>query len=96
LEHPWILAEARARLDRQGQRPVPTIRERFDLCRVHVAAMAEDRGERRAVRAMRRAYRGYLRSVIDLDELVNEINRIDSLQGVLEALDRGYQERCES
>jgi len=93
MEHPWIFAEARQRLDKKGQRPPPTARERFDLCRDHLTAMAETRGERWGVRAMRRAYPGYLRTIIDAKELIDEINRIPSLAGVLEALERGYEER---
>lgn len=96
MEHPWIFAEARQRLDQKGQRPAPTIRERFELCREHLTAMVEDRGERAGVRAMRRTYPGYLRTVEDQKELIDEINRIPSLQGVLEALERGYEERYAS
>jgi len=94
MEHPWVFNEVRDRLDRKGQRPAPTMQQRFELCREHLIAMAEDRGERRAVRSMRRAYKGYLYKVEDLQELVDEINRIDSLQGVLDALALGYEERA--
>jgi tRNA-dihydrouridine synthase B len=96
MEHPWIFAEARQRLDKKGQRPPPTPRERFDLCREHLMAMVDDRSERWGVRAMRRAYPGYLRAVIDARELIDELNRIPSLEGVLEALARGYEERYPS
>lgn len=94
MEHPWVFAEARDRLDKKGQRPLPTLRERFELCREHLVAMADDRGERRAVRAMRRAYKGYLAKIEDQQELIDEINRIDTLDGVLEALATGYEERA--
>ena len=93
MEHPWIFAEARARLDRKGQRPPPTLAERFALCREHLVAMAADRGERRAVRALRRAYPGYLRNVVEQDALIDEINRIDTVDGVLETLERAQLER---
>jgi tRNA-dihydrouridine synthase B len=93
MEHPWVFNEVRDRLDQRGQRKPPTMRERFELCREHLIAMADDRGERRAVRSMRRAYKGYLYKVDDLQELIDEINRIDSLQGVLDALALGYEER---
>jgi tRNA-dihydrouridine synthase B len=96
MEHPWIFAEARDRLDRKGQRPAPSLRERFALCREHLVAMAEDRGERRAVRAMRRAYPGYLRTVVHQQELIDELNLIPTVSGVLEALERGYDERVSS
>jgi len=55
--------------------------------------MSEDRGPRRAVRAMRRAYPGYLRGIADLDELIRELNRLPTLEQTLQALDQGCQER---
>jgi nifR3 family TIM-barrel protein len=60
MEHPWIFREARARLDHTGHVPAPTLEERLALCREHLLAMSVQRGERRAVRAMRRCYPRYL------------------------------------
>ena len=93
IEHPWIFAEVRARLDHKGKLPVPTLQARFELCREHLLAMSEDRGPRRAVRAMRRSYPGYLHGIADRDELIKELNRAPTLEATLEALDRGYAER---
>jgi tRNA-dihydrouridine synthase len=93
MEHPWIFGEARDRLDQRGQRKPPSMQERFALAREHLIAMANDRGERLAVNAMRRSYKGYLHNVVDAKELLDEIFRTPSLQGTLEALDRGYAER---
>lgn len=93
IEHPWIFAEARARLEHRGQLRSPTMRERFDLCREHLLAMSADRGPRRGIRAMRRSYPGYLRPVPDAAELVRELHAISTLEGTLEALERGYAER---
>jgi nifR3 family TIM-barrel protein len=92
IEHPWIFREARARLDHTGKLPAPTLDERFAVCREHLLAMAEDRGERRAVRAMRRAYPGYLKPLPDLPALIKELNAIPTVQGALEALARAYTE----
>ncbi len=93
VDHPWIFGEARRRLDQKPQRAAPTMRERFDLCREHLLAMSEARGPRRAVRAMRRSYPGYLRPVPDAAELVRALNRIPTVEGALEELERGYAER---
>jgi nifR3 family TIM-barrel protein len=95
MEHPWVFAEARDRLDQKGQRAAPSLQERFALCREHLIAMSEHRGARQGVRAMRRAYPGYLHNVSDLRELIDELNRIDALDGVLEALERAYSERAQ-
>jgi tRNA-dihydrouridine synthase len=92
IEHPWIFGEARARLDHSGKLPAPTLDQRFALCREHLQAMCEDRGERRGVRAMRRAYPGYLRTICDLPALIRELNSIPTLHGTLEALQRAQEE----
>jgi nifR3 family TIM-barrel protein len=93
IEHPWIFAEARARLDHKGKLPAPTLEARFALCSEHLLAMSEDRGPRRAVRAMRRSYPGYLHGIADRDELIRELNRLPSVEETLCALERGYEER---
>ncbi|MFI5307531.1 MAG: tRNA dihydrouridine synthase [Polyangiales bacterium] len=92
IEHPWIFRETRARLDHAARVPSPTLDERFALCRVHLLAMQRDRGERRAVRAMRRAYPGYLRTLPDLPTLIAELNAIPTVQGALDALDRAHED----
>lgn len=89
IEHPWIFREVRARLDRRGQHPSPTLDERFALCREHLLAMSEDRGERRAVRAMRRLYASYLWQVPAAPELVRALWEAQGLPEVLERLDLG-------
>ena len=93
IEHPWIFAEARARLDHKGKLPAPTLEARFALCREHLIAMTEDRGPRRAVRAMRRSYPGYLHGIADRDELIRELNRLPTVEETLRALELGYEER---
>jgi tRNA-dihydrouridine synthase B len=96
IDHPWIFAEVRSRLDHKGKLPPPTLEARFALCREHLLAMSADRGERRAVRAMRRSYPGYLHGIEDRDELIRELNAMPTLEDTLNALERGYQERREA
>jgi tRNA-dihydrouridine synthase B len=88
IEHPWIFREARSRLNHQGRTAAPTVEERVALCREHLLAMCEDRGPRRAVRAMRRYYPSYLRQVPDAALLVAELQTIPTLERTLEALER--------
>ncbi len=89
MEHPFIFREARSRLDQKGQLAAPTLHERLALCREHLIAMHEERGERRAVRAMRRCYPRYLpgSSVPDAAELIAELTGTQTLQETLGALD---------
>jgi len=95
IEHPFIFREARARLDRTGQVPAPTLQERFALCREHLLAMSEVRGPRRAVRAMRRCYPRYLQRVPDADGLLRELAELAELEAVLDALACGLEERSQ-
>jgi tRNA-dihydrouridine synthase B len=86
--HPWIFREARARIDGAGRPPPPTIEERIALCREHLIAMQHDRGERRAVRAMRRLYPDYLRGVPGAAIACRALPALTSAAAVLDALDQ--------
>ncbi|HKP57278.1 MAG TPA: tRNA-dihydrouridine synthase [Polyangiales bacterium] len=89
IQHPWIFREARARLDHRPQLAAPSIGERFGICREHLRAMAEDRGPRQAVRAMRRFYPGYLRQVPDAAPWIEELQACESVEVALALLDEG-------
>lgn len=87
IEHPWIFREARARLDHRPHLAAPSVSERIALCREHLLAMVEDRGERLALRAMRRFYPGYLRQLPQRDVWLRELHESPSLDPALEVLD---------
>jgi nifR3 family TIM-barrel protein len=87
IEHPWIFREARARLDHRPQVAAPSSSERIELCREHLVAMADDRGDRLAVRAMRRFYAGYLRQVPGRDNWLRELRDAASVEAALEVLE---------
>ena len=52
------------------------------LCREHLAANVERRGDKRAVRYMRRYYPGYLKGLPGSSTLRNRLNRADPLEEV--------------
>ena len=87
IEHPWIFRESRARLDGLGKVAPPTARERIELCRDHLIAMAEVRGERQAVRGMRRYYPGYLAGVPDAELLRKQLDTLPTLAAALAELE---------
>ncbi|UJR85402.1 tRNA dihydrouridine synthase [Sandaracinus amylolyticus] len=88
IDHPWIFREVRARLDRGETVAAPTIDERFATCREHLLAMVAERGEARAVRAMRRYYPGYLHGVHGGAVARRELNTTETLEGVLALFER--------
>ncbi len=87
IEHPWIFREARATLDRDVERAPPTPRERIALCRQHLSANVERRGEPYGVHCTRRHLAGYLKGLPGAAALRQELNRCDSLSGCLAILD---------
>lgn len=93
IEHPWVFREVRARLERDEVVPSPSAKERFELCREHLLASIEERGELRAVRAMRRYYPGYLHGLPGAGEMRRALNAMDDAARVLAAFD-AWQERA--
>jgi tRNA-dihydrouridine synthase len=87
IDHPWIFREARALLDRGVRLPPPTAEERLDLCREHLAANVEARGEPYGVRVTRRHLSGYLRGLPGAAAVRRELLFCDALAGCLEILD---------
>jgi len=93
IEHPWIFREARALLDRGDHVPPPTAEERLALCREHLVANVEQRGEPHGVHCTRRHLAGYLKGLHGAASLRRELNGCDSLEGCLRILD-GAGERA--
>ena len=82
IAHPWIIGECRALLD-HGVEPEPVgWRPRVELCADHLEALIEQRGEDRAVRAMRRYYPGYLKGLASSSTIRHRLNRADTLPEV--------------
>jgi nifR3 family TIM-barrel protein len=87
IEHPWVFREVRHRLDTKGSLPRPTHVERVALAKEHLLALCEDRGERAAVRAMRRLYPGYLEGVPDATTVLRRLPTLTEREAVLDVLD---------
>ena len=87
IDHPWIFREARSLLDRGESIEGPTAAERITLCRAHLEANVEARGEHHGVRVTRRHLTGYLRGLPGAAALRRELLFCDSLAGCLSILD---------
>jgi nifR3 family TIM-barrel protein len=86
IEHPWVFREVRALLDRGAHVPGPTVEERLAMCREHLLANVEARGELPGVRVTRRHLSGYLRGIPGAAQLRQRLVVCDSLDGCLEIL----------
>jgi nifR3 family TIM-barrel protein len=87
IEHPWIFREARALLDRGETLPLPTHAERLELCREHLIANVEKRGQPFGVHCTRRHLSGYLKGLPGAASIRQRLNQDDTLEGCLAILD---------
>jgi tRNA-dihydrouridine synthase B len=86
IEHPWVFREARARIAGEPVVP-PTALERLALCRVHLIANVEARGEKHGVQVTRRHLAGYLRGIAGCSALRQSLMHTPELAGCLDLLD---------
>src|SRR5690606_33979986 len=84
IEHPWIFREVRSFLDKGVHVLPPTPQERIDLCREHLMANVEARGESFGVKVTRRHWAGYLKGLRGAASIRQQLNTCDSLAGCLE------------
>jgi tRNA-dihydrouridine synthase B len=87
IEHPWIFREAYGLLRDGVEVPMPTAEERIALCKRHLRANVEERGEPYGVRCTRRHLSGYLSGLHGAALLRQKLNLEDSLDGCLAILD---------
>jgi tRNA-dihydrouridine synthase B len=93
IEHPWIFREARALLDRGETVSPPSHEERVALCREHLIANVERRGQPFGVHCTRRHLSGYLRGLPGAASLRQQLNQDDTLDGCLAILDSALSPR---
>ena len=87
IEHPWVFREAYGRL-RDGLTVAgPTPEERIAVCKEHLVANVEERGEPHGVRCTRRHLSGYLHGLHGAAQLRRELNVCDTLEGCIAILD---------
>jgi tRNA-dihydrouridine synthase len=87
IEHPWVFRECRSLLDQGVLLDEPTPEERVAMCREHLLANVEARGEKFGVQVTRRHFGGYLKGMVGAGALRQALNLEPSLQGCLAILD---------
>ncbi len=91
VEHPWVFGEARALIDRGQALAPPTADQRIALCREHLIANVDQRGEPFGVHCTRRHLAGYLKGLPGAAALRQALNNCDTLEGCLAILDGAAQ-----
>jgi tRNA-dihydrouridine synthase B len=71
-----------------GSYAEPTILERVELCKRHLAHSCQVKGERRAVLEYRKHYTGYLKGVYGASRARAELMKHETLEAALEVLDQ--------
>ncbi|CAN5723190.1 tRNA dihydrouridine synthase DusB [soil metagenome] len=87
IEHPWVFREIYGLLRDGVTVAPPSDEERLELCRVHLRANVEERGEPYGVRVTRRHLSGYLAGMRGAAQLRQQLNHCDTLEGCLAILD---------
>lgn len=92
IDHPWVFREARALLDHGVRLPGPTAEERIAVCKEHLRANVEARGEGRGVRCTRRHLSGYLTGLPNANVLRKKLYVTDTFAECVELLDRALHD----
>lgn len=86
IGNPWIFEATKALM--QGKPlPYPTVRERVGLCREHLRAAIEFKGERQAIFEMRKHYGAYFRGLYDFKRFRIALVSVTTHKEVLKILD---------
>jgi tRNA-dihydrouridine synthase B len=85
--NPWIFKEVRHYLDTGEQLPGPSLAERLDVCRRHLAMSADWKGEKTAIFEMRRHYGHYFKGIHGFKPYRMKLVTADNLDTIHQLLD---------
>ena len=86
IGNPWIFEQTQRLLRGEEERPV-TVAERVEVCRRHLLAAVEFKGERTALFEMRKPYGGYFKGLFDFERFRLPLVTVTTLPEVLTLLD---------
>lgn len=94
IGNPWIFEQTQRLLRGVTERPI-TVQERVDICRRHLLAAVEFKGEHTAMFEMRKHYGGYFKGLYDFKQfripLVNTTT-LEEAEVILDKIARHYQD----
>lgn len=87
IGNPWIFEQTKALM--QGHPlPSPTVEERVEVCRQHLLAAVDFKGERQAIFEMRKHYGSYFRGLYDFKRFRIPLVGVTTLPEVLDVLNQ--------
>ena len=88
IGNPWIFREIKHFFNTGEHLPSPTIDERVDICREHLLACIEWKGEGKAIGEMRKHYSTYFRAIPHFKPLRIELLQAKELDHILELFEK--------
>lgn len=87
IGNPWIFEQCQRLLQGEKERPI-SITERVEVCRKHLLAEVDFKGEHSAVFEMRKHYGGYFKGIADFKQFRIPLVTTDRLEEVLKIFNR--------
>lgn len=91
--NPWIFRDCLHYLETGELLPAPTLMERLTMFRNHLHLAVLYRGHHRGVMEMRKHLGWYVKGYAHVRPLRDKINRLDTIEDVLQAVDQWLEER---
>jgi len=93
IGNPWIFSELKTHLRGEKSFSPPSLKEKIEICRLHIAKSIEWKGEKRALFEMRKHYAHYFKGLNDFKPFkirLMEIVEADILFGLLDEIESAY------
>ncbi len=87
IGYPWIFREIKHYFQTGNHLPPPTLMERLAISKRHLMMEVEWKGEKPAIKEMRRHYSNYFKNLPDFKPIRMKLVTSDTLSGMLEAFD---------
>ena len=95
IGYPWIFREIKHFFKTGERLEGPTIKERVDVCKVHLQKSVEWKGEKTGIFEMRRHYSNYFKGIPHFKEYRMKLVKLESLadiEDVLNEIREGFLE----
>ncbi|MCK9617198.1 MAG: tRNA dihydrouridine synthase DusB [Lentimicrobiaceae bacterium] len=87
IGNPWIFRDIKAFLSTRNLLPAPSLQEKVEVCKQHLAGAVEYKGEKRAVFEMRKHYANYFKSIPDFKSKRLQLMSLSDADSIFRFLD---------